>query len=140
MFSMFNLLSKKKRVILDTNILLLPGQSGIDIFAEINNAVTEPYELCWLEGTLQELTKIMEGKTKLKHKSDKFNAKLGIIMGKQKGLKTISHSLKNVDDAIVDLSSSNIYIVTLDKELQKRVEEKGAKLLLLRQQKYFVVK
>ena len=137
---MLNLFKKKKKVILDTNILLLPGQIGLDIFTEIDKTMTGPYELYIINNSLKELRSIMDGETKLKKKSDKFNAKLGFIMVKQKGLKTLPDSSNLVDNTIVDISNSDVYVVTQDKELQKRVEEKGAKLLLLRQQKYFVVK
>lgn len=137
---MLNLLKKKKKVILDTNILLLPGQIGLDVFTEIDKTMSEPYEFYVIEKSLQELKDIMEGKTNLKKKADKLNAKLGFLMVKQKGLKTLPDSSNLVDDTIVTLSNSDVYVVTQDKELQKRVEEKGAKLLLLRQQKYFVVK
>jgi uncharacterized protein len=137
---MFDFLKKRKKVILDTNILLLPGQIGVDVFTEIDKAMHDSYEFCVLEGTLTELENIKEGKTRLNKKSDKFNAKLGIIMVKQKDLKILKQSLKLVDDAIVELSNSDVYVATQDRALQKRVEEKGAKLLLLHQQKYFVVK
>lgn len=137
---MFDFLKKRKKVILDTNILLLPGQIGVDVFTEIDKAMHDSYEFCVLKGTLIELENIKEGKTRLNKKSDKFNAKLGIIMVKQKDLKILKQSLKLVDDAIVELSNSDVYVATQDRALQKRVEEKGAKLLLLHQQKYFVVK
>ncbi|MGE0793373.1 MAG: PIN domain-containing protein [Candidatus Woesearchaeota archaeon] len=137
---MLNLFKKKKKVILDTNILLLPGQIGIDIFTEIDKVMSESYEFYVLDGTLDELKNIMEGKTNAKQKADKFNAKLGFLLIKQKGLKTLKDFSKSVDDDIVELSNSDVYVATQDKELQKRVEKRGAKLLLLRQQKYFVVK
>lgn len=137
---MISLFKTKKKVILDTNMLLIPGQIGVDIFTKIDEIITEPYEFCVINNTLNELKDIMEGKTKAKHKSDKFNAKLGFLLVKQKRLKTLPDFSNLVDDTIVELSNSNVYVATQDKALQKRVEEKGAKLLLLRQQKYFVVK
>jgi uncharacterized protein len=137
-----NILKKKdenkKIVILDTNILLLPGQVGVDIYTEIDKIMTFPYEFCVIEDSIKELQKIIDGNPK--KSKDKFNAKLAFIMVKQKGLKVLNNSANTVDDTIVDLSNSNVFVATQDKQLQKRVEERGAKLLLLRQQKYFVVK
>jgi len=137
---MLNLFKNKKRVILDTNMFLLPGQSGIDIFTQIDKAMSDSYEFCIIEDSFNELKKIIEGKPK--KKKDKFNAKLGLIMAKQKDLKVLSNLSKeaSVDDSIIHYSNKDTFIASLDKELQKKVTEKGAKLLLLRQQKYFVVK
>lgn len=137
---MFNLLQKKKKVILDTNILLLPGQSGIDVFTEVDKAINDSYELCVIENTFEELKKIIEGNPN--KKADKFNAKLGLIMAKGKDLKVLPNLFNkaSVDDSIIHYSDKDTFVVTLDKELQRKVEAKGAKLLLLHQQKYFVVK
>ncbi|MCA9478254.1 MAG: DUF188 domain-containing protein, partial [Nanoarchaeota archaeon] len=78
--------------------------------------------------------------TSTKKGSDKFNAKLGYILAKQKGLKTLSSSLSHVDDAIVEIITADDYVATLDKALQKRVLEKGAKVIAVKNRNQVIVK
>jgi rRNA-processing protein FCF1 len=100
-----------------------------------------PYELCTLDIVLAELQVIMKGESKPsggKKKvsgSDKFNAKLGYILAKQKGLKILKSSQNTyyVDDELVALAGVGIYIATLDKGLQKRLIEAGSQIITVRQ-------
>ena len=126
---------KKASVIFDTNILLLPGSRGFDVFTAIETLMQEPFQLCVIDQSYRELKAIADGKTKKNKGKDKFNAKLGIILAKQKGLKSISSSRKPslVDDQLVALAKPGVYIVTLDKTLQKRVLKKGAKVITMGQ-------
>jgi rRNA-processing protein FCF1 len=124
------LFSSKTKVIIDTNIFLLPAK-GIDIFHLIHEALQEPYELCTYEGVLLELQKLMEGK-----KKDSFDAKLGYILIKQKALKILSSSLKtHIDDVIVQKADKKTIIVTQDKELIERLQAQGVRVLRYQQQK-----
>ena len=82
--------------------------------------------------------------TVLGKQKDVQAAKLGMaLLGslvKQKSLKTLaSFPEKNVDDAIVRHSNKKVYIATQDKELKKRVKEKGAKVITLKQKKYLSI-
>jgi len=130
-------MAKPKRVILDTNFLLIPGQFKVDIFTEIERILEEPHELCVVEKTMPELDKIAS--TGGVH--DKFAAKLAIVLCAQKGLKRVPSSKGDIsaDDEIVVASNKDTYVATQDVALQKRVREKGAKLIALRQKKYLVV-
>ncbi|MCF7798269.1 hypothetical protein K9M74_00025 [Candidatus Woesearchaeota archaeon] len=134
------LFTKKAKVIIDTNFLLLPGSEGIDIYTEIDRLVTESYELCVMENSYRELQHIMDGQTKAKGK-DKFNAKLGFIMAKQKGLKSLACSSKEplVDDNIVRIANEKTYVATLDKGLQKRLQKKQAKIITVRQKNHLTL-
>ncbi len=119
---------KKKKVILDTNFLILPGSQGIDVYTQIPLAVSEPIVLVVVKQTLSELKLLLEGKSK-----EAFNAKLGYILAKQKGLKILSSSHRGADDAIVAQTTEGTYVATLDKELQRRVKEKGGRIITVRQ-------
>lgn len=137
-----SLFSKKTRVIIDTNFLLLPGSQGIDIFTEVQQLIDGSLELCIVESTNWELQNIIDGLAKGKTKgSDKFNAKLGLILAKQKGLKVLKSSqITNfADQAILELSKEGMYVATLDKELQGLVKKKGGKVITVRQKKHLVV-
>lgn len=74
---------------------------------------------------------------------DRQAAKLGLALVndllKQKSLKRItSSSSESVDDAIVYNSSKKVYVATVDKELKRRVKEKGGSIITLKQKKYLV--
>ena len=121
----------KAKVFFDTNFLMLLGSQGLDIFTAVSDLLEEPYELCVLDATLRELRNIFEGKTKAKG-ADKFNAKLGYILAKQKGLKTVRSSTAHVDDALVTVANENTYVATLDKTLQGRLKEQGATIIYVK--------
>jgi rRNA-processing protein FCF1 len=124
----------KKKVILDTNFLLIPGQFMVDIFTEIERIMQEPFVLCVIDKSIKELNQVVAtGKTK-----DKFAAKLALALIIQKNLKTL-HSFvtkKSVDDIIVSKADKDTLVATQDKELRQRLKEKGARIIGLRQQKY----
>lgn len=127
----------KKKVILDTNFLLIPGQFKVDIFTQIKKIMDHPYELCIVDKTNTELNKLAAtGKEK-----DRFASKLALVMTRQKNLKTLHSfgSKKSVDDIIVKKSDSNTFVATQDKALRGRVRRKGAKIIGLRQKKYLVI-
>lgn len=135
-----SLFTKKAKVIIDTNFLLELGK-GVDIFTAIDQLMTEPYELCYIDKTLDELKNIQEGLASGKTKgADKFNAKLAFILVAQKGLKKLKSDSLYVDDAIVSHSQEGVYVATMDLKLQKRVSEKGAKVIVIRQKTHVVIK
>lgn len=117
-------------------MLLQPGK-GVDIFSAIEQGVDFAFSFCVMENTFKELESLVN---KTKKGSDKFNAKLGYIMAKQKGLKTISSTKNHVDDAIIEVITTDDYVATLDKKLQKRVLEKGAKIIVVKGKNQIVVK
>lgn len=133
---MVSLFKKKKRVILDTNMLLMPGK-GLDVFSAIENALDISFQFYTMQGSYDELEKLVSSSKK---GSDKFNAKLGYIMAKQKGLKTIDSPLDHVDDAIVEQATSQDYVATMDKKLQKRIRDKGAKLIVVKNRNQVEIK
>lgn len=123
---------RKTRVIIDTNVLLLSGQRGVDVFLEIDNALREPYKLCTYSLVLNELEKLMENNGK-----NGFNAKLGFILAKQKDLKIIACSKdKHTDDVIVEHAQKNDVIVTQDRALIKRLLQKQIRVLRYQQGKF----
>lgn len=132
---MIPLFRPKSKVILDTNMLLMPGK-GIDVISIIEEKVNFPFTFCVMARTYEELENLMQ---KAKKGSDKLNAKLGYLLAKQKSLKTLYSSLHHVDDAIIDTITKNDYVATLDKALQKRVIEKGAKVIAVRNRSQVII-
>jgi hypothetical protein len=131
-----------RKVIIDTNMLLVPGQHKVDIFSEIDRLLDEPYELVILKGSMDELDKILISGSG----ADKQAAKLAkmLIDHQQrrdfaattscKGLKITPSSPKvHVDDAIVEIAEDTL-VATNDAGLKRRLLERGVRVISLRQQ------
>lgn len=138
---MLKFLKSKTKVILDTNFLIIPGELGVDIFWEIQRIMEEPYEICVLDKTYDELKTIIKKKGK---KKEGLNAKLGFIMAKQKGLKTLSSSSKHyVDDALLEEARKNpgkVVIATQDKELKQKIKKIPSRFIELKQKTHLVLR
>ena len=123
-----------KHIILDTNFLLIPTQFKVDIFSEIDNIMQEPYELCVVDMTLDELEKIK----KTASGRDKKAADLALQLIKAKNVRHLKTEKNlNTDKMIVKLSESPDYIVaTQDGALKRVLKQNNVQLLVLRQKKY----
>jgi rRNA-processing protein FCF1 len=136
-----------KRVLVDTNMLLVPGQFNVDIFSEIERILDEPYEIAILQGSLDELRNIGETASA----PDKRAAKLAMMLiehqragafpaaerSQCKGLKIIPGSGDvYVDDAIVRIAEDDTLVATNDAELKRRLLERGVRVIFLKQQQY----
>ena len=138
-----------KRVLLDTNMLLVPGQFKVDIFSEIERLMDEPYELVVVDGTLKELERIQASGSG----EDKRAARLGLMLlehqrardapalaaGKCKGLKTIPGSVAYVDDAIFAIAEDDTLVATNDGDLKRRLLERGVRVIFLKQRQYLAL-
>ena len=113
-------------VAVDTNMLLVPFQFGIDIFSEIRRLVPNA-RVVVLRGTIRELDKI---------------AKQGV---KERKYVTLAKKLLDinrveiidrdgpVDSELVRLAKEGAIIATNDKELKKRVWEAGGRVIAMRE-------
>ncbi len=123
-----------KYIILDTNFLLIPAQFNVDIFTEIDRLVQEPYELCIIDSTIDELNSLTEKESG----KDKRAAVLALQMlekKKVKHLKTEKHL--NTDKLIVERAKSPDFMVaTQDKELKRILKENNVQLIVLRQKSH----
>ena len=123
---------RPKKIFLDTNFLMIPGQFGVDIFKEIERICDFPYELHILDTVIGELKNLT---TKGKGK-DKRAAKLALSLLKAKPLNiTRSAPDVNVDDELIRLGQKHI-IATQDMPLKRKVKKK----IVLRQKKYLVLR
>ncbi len=123
-----------KRIILDTNFLMIPGSLGVDIFSEIDRIMETSYEIFILEGSIGELERIgQEQKGK-----NKKAAKLALgLLNRIKILKTKKGL---VDDLIVNLAiKEKDLVATQDSALKDRLKVKGVDIIVLRKKKYLKV-
>ncbi len=124
-----------KRIVLDTNFLLIPAQFNVDIFTEVQRICDFPYELHIIETTLKELENIME-KSEGKAKQA---AKLALGLVKAKDINIMSSDVAYVDKAILDIVDENTIVATMDRELREKLKNKGVRLITLRQKKYLTL-
>ncbi|MFH1400240.1 MAG: PIN domain-containing protein [Nanoarchaeota archaeon] len=124
-----------KRVILDTNMLMVPGSLGVDIFAELDRIMMHPFEVVVLQSSLDELAALAEeGKV-----VDRKAAKLALQLVQRKPLKIAQgSSALYVDDQIVEMAGKDVLVATVDSALKARVRRKGASVITLKQKKYLV--
>jgi rRNA-processing protein FCF1 len=123
-----------KKVLLDTNFLLIPGQFRVDIFSEIDALMPSEHELCTIDMVIDELEGLM---TKGSGK-DKAAAKLGLSLLKAKNvrvLKTEKHL--NTDKMIVETAKSPDFVVaTQDQALKRHLKQNKIQMIVLRQKKH----
>ena len=125
-----------KKILLDTNFLLIPSQFNIDIFSEINRIMLEKYQLFILDKTIDELKSLIKDKSQ--KQKDKRAARLGLQLAKAKNLKIIKTREKlPVDDLIV--KSKDYIVATQDIELKRRLKAKKVKIITLRAKKKLIL-
>lgn len=142
-----------KRIILDTNFVMMPGELGIDIFSEIERIVPQTHEICIIDQTLAELENIR----KTQSGAAKRAVKLALCLIKAKGLKILASpqdtlwsgapqacraglGKTNVDQLILDIAGGDDLVATNDAALIKKLKDKGVSLIILRQKKYLTIR
>ncbi len=123
------------RVVFDTNFLMIPAQFKVDVFAEIKRLMTEQYELCVYQGSLDELDDLAKGSSK-----NAMLAKTAIKLIKQKNLKSLPNSIneKYADNLILEGVTNKDIVCTQDQALKRllRAKHKGIRLITLKSKKY----
>ncbi|MBW2974400.1 twitching motility protein PilT [Candidatus Woesearchaeota archaeon] len=125
-----------KKIILDTNFLLIPIQFRLDIFSEIDRLCLFRYKLYIVDKTIDELKGIME-KQKGKHKEA---AKIALQLIKKKNIGIIKTKEGMVDDLILDLLQKGSILATEDRLLREKALKKGIRVIMLRSGKYLILK
>jgi uncharacterized protein len=127
---------KRKKVLLDTNFLLIPSQFNVDIFTELERVCIFPFDVYIIDKSLNELEKVKEEQKG----KDKEAARLALDLVKAKHINTLpTAGSKRVDELLVDLASQEVIVATQDKEVKKRLKHKGVPHIILRQQQYLVL-
>ena len=125
-----------KKIIIDTNFLLIPYTFKVDIFSEFERIIEDKYDVFILAGTVDELNNIIL----LQRGRHQAGAKMALSLIKQKHLKTINISEREyIDDSIVNLSDGDTIVATQDKELKRRLKSKNIRVIVLRNKKYLEI-
>ena len=126
-----------KKILLDTNFLLIPHQFGVDIFTQIDRIMHFQYKIFVLDKSIEELKNIIMGQ-KGKNR-DAAKVALKLIAIKNIGI-IKAESDKKTDEVIVELSRKDNYIVaTQDKDLKRSLINHGIEVIVLRQKKILVL-
>ncbi|MDD5473226.1 MAG: DNA-binding protein [Candidatus Methanoperedens sp.] len=114
-----------RKVIIDTNGLMIPGQFGLDIFSELKRLGFDSYIV--LRASARELEKICaQGSGK-----DRTAAKIAVSLLDRC---TIIEKNGFADDMITDMAvDMNAAVLTNDIELKKRLCSKGITTVYLRE-------
>ena len=121
-----------KRIIIDTNFLLIPLKFRVDIFSEFSRIFNFSYRLFIFEESINELKNIIQKQ----RGKDKKAAKFALKLIKFKNIEIIETGHKYVDELILDSINKDTVIATQDVLLKKQLLEKGASVIILRQKKY----
>ena len=121
-----------KKLVIDTNFLMIPYRFRVDIFSEFNRICSFNYRLFVFEQTIGELKKIIATQSG----KDKKAAEFGLKLIKLKNIGIIPSKERDADSAMLSSMDKDEIIATQDAVLRKRLIEKGASVIWLRQKKY----
>lgn len=114
-----------KKVIIDSNFFLIPFQLKINILAELERLINEPYEIVVPKAVVKELEKISKRRNR-----DARGAKLALEIIKKNNIRIIDCE-GYADDCILKLSKNNI-VCTNDIKLKKKIKENGGRVISVR--------
>ena len=125
-----------KKIVLDTNFLLIPARFKVDVFAELRRVLDVDYEVYFPDVCWNELESLAKGKSR--HARE---AKIGLELAKSKGVKTLVTGQKgHADDIILRLAEKERFITaTQDLTLAKRLRSKGLISIVLRNKSHLEV-
>lgn len=105
------------KIILDTNFLIYCAKEKLDYTEEINNLISEGYELVVPLQVIEELERL---KIKAKKGKDKTASDLALQLLEKNKIKKVKVEGKTVDQGIINLSNENKknIVATLDREMR----------------------
>ena len=125
-----------KKILLDTNFLMICAQFKVDIFSEIERICNFNYDIYILDKSIDELYNIIE-KQKGKHKEA---AKIALQLLKIKKIKIIKTGYGKTDDIIVECAYKKDYLVaTQDKDLKRKLINQSTTVIILKQKKMLAI-
>lgn len=122
-----------KRIIFDTNFLMIFGKFRVDLEKELERILSEPYKLFTLSSVVEELKQIASSKGNASK-----NAKIALKLVDLKNIGIIKSSGK-VDDALLKLADENMIVATNDMGLRRKLKKSKIKTIYLRAEKHLDV-
>ena len=129
----------KKRIILDTNFLLIPAQFGLDIFTELDKTLDYSYSLFIMDKSLEELKEASKQQKGALKEAVKVTLSLVKSMKDNNKLNIIPAKTSYIDREILETADKETLVATQDLELRRKLHEKGIKTIVMRQRKHLVI-
>ncbi len=120
-----------KRVILDTNMLMVSGALNVDIIKEVKRVCDFKYQLYVLESSVEELKKLATGA-----KKEAFQAKLALQLITHAKMKLIKGEGYADDLLVEEARKGNAIVATQDQDLKRALKKLNTPLLVLRQRRF----
>lgn len=128
-----------KKIILDTNFLLIPAQFGLDIFTELRKTCNFSYKLYMIDKSISELANMARQQKGAQKKAAEMTQKLLKNFINNNKINIIPAKTAYIDREILDISGKDILVATQDAVLRKKLKEKGVKTIIMRQRKYLAI-
>ena len=122
-----------EKIILDANFLLAIYELKLDIFEALEKLYTGPYKLYVLDKTIDEVEKLIKSSSLSRRQASRFAKK---ILANNDITRIETQGQNLVDNILVDLDGYTI--ATADRELKRRLKQKGKKVITIRQKKYLI--
>ena len=117
-------------VVLDTNMLLVPYQFGVDVVEEIHRILPEA-EIYTIPQVLEELKRLETSK----RMKERLGARIGRrVLERVKILSDVPP--RPADTALLELAKQGYVIATNDRELKKRIWQEGGRVIYLRERNH----
>jgi rRNA-processing protein FCF1 len=119
------------KVILDVNFFFVPSQFNLDIFEELANLLNQRFEPVLLSSTQDEL----QGLAKSSSTQTQKQALLALKLAEKCSFVPVEkYSEETYDDVIIRVATNwKAPVGTNDRELRKRLRQKGVAVIFLRQ-------
>ncbi len=125
---------KEWLVIPDTNFLLVPGQFGVDVISELHRILDVRFKIAVPDVVLRELDFV--------ERKSRGRDLLAVRMAKKlaerfETVKVGEFGKRPTDDQIFDFAAKNerVIVCTNDKDLRRRLRERGIPVVYLRSKK-----
>ncbi len=136
MYCLWDIVLKKYRVLLDTNMLMLLGK-GVDVFEQIEEILLTKPEYYVIKPVIEELERIASRGGVKERKAARLA--LDIVKKKCRVIDIERPRGVTVDDLILDIASKEKFIVaTNDRVLRRRLREKGLPEIYFREEKHLL--
>ncbi|MBU0535475.1 MAG: nucleotide-binding protein [Nanoarchaeota archaeon] len=130
---------EKKKILLDTNFMMIPAQFGLDILTELKKACDFSYELLLFDKTLDELQKIIKTQKGANKEAAILASSMIQSMINNNKLNIIPAKTTYIDQEILDFADKNTIVATQDLDLRRKLRKKGIKTMMMRQNKYLII-
>jgi rRNA-processing protein FCF1 len=108
-----------KKILLDTNFILICIKQKIDFFEELK---LRGFKIIIPENVIREIKKIKKSRQKQRHREI---ADLALKILNKSSFEKIKFEKRNLDNAIAEFANKNenITVATLDRELKKKIKK-----------------